>query len=46
MKAKEAKKEKGYKFLWYRDNKILLRRVEGEKVIVIRSFNDLAPAFI
>lgn len=40
MKAKEIKKQKGYKYVWYRDNKILMRMVEGGKINVIRSFND------
>lgn len=42
MKAKDTIKLKGVKYVWFKDNKILVRKVEGGKVISIRSFCDLA----
>lgn len=42
MKTKEAMKQKGGKYVWFNNNQILMRKVEGGKVISIKSFNDLA----
>lgn len=40
--ASQIRKEKGYKFLWIRGGKILMRRNEGDRVKVIMSTDDLA----
>lgn len=45
MQAKEAKKNKGYKYLWYKNNHILARKDDGGNVIAIKTFNDLALSF-
>lgn len=40
-RAKEVVKEKEFKFIWVRNSTILLRKKEGDKVIIIKSFVDL-----
>lgn len=39
--ARQAKNEKGYAFLWIRGGKILLRKDQGAKVIVVSHLEDL-----
>ena len=41
MQTKDVRKRRNYKFAWFKDNQILLRKVEGGILISIRSFNDL-----
>ncbi|XP_039287813.1 uncharacterized protein LOC120353198 [Nilaparvata lugens] len=41
-KAKQQASTKGYKFVWIRDGKILLRKVEGGQVLHIRDEKDLS----
>lgn len=41
LAAKKTKHEKHFKYLWTRDGKILMRKIDGEKYIVIKSFDDL-----
>lgn len=41
MAAKEVKKNQHYKYLWFSNSNILLRKEENSKAIVIRSFSDL-----
>lgn len=41
MSAKRIKIEKKFKYLWFKNSKILLRKVDNGEVSVIRSFNDL-----
>lgn len=40
--ASQIRKEKGYKYLWIRGGKILMRKDEGERVRVVVSTDDLA----
>lgn len=35
-KAKEAKKQREYKYLWFNNNRILMRKVDGGKIISVR----------
>lgn len=39
--AKKAKIDKGYKYLWIRNSKILMKKIDGDKTVVINNFNDL-----
>lgn len=39
--AKECAKEKAYKYVWYRNGRVLVRKADGEPVIVIKSIDDL-----
>ena len=42
MAAKKFKVDNNYRYLWYSYSQILLRKVENGKVVVVRSFDDLA----
>lgn len=35
FKTRNAVKEVGYKFIWFKNNKIFVRKNEGSKVIII-----------
>ena len=39
--AKKVKIDKKYKYLWIRNATILMRKREGDRVVVVRSFGDL-----
>lgn len=39
--AKKLKVEKKFKYLWVRNNTIMLRYTDGDKIIYIKSLNDL-----
>jgi hypothetical protein len=39
--ARKAKVDKGYKYLWIRNGKILMRKTDGQPVIVLETINDL-----
>ncbi|XP_075210788.1 uncharacterized protein LOC142318134 [Lycorma delicatula] len=39
--ARQAKKYKGYKYIWLRDGKILMRKNEKDKIVQIRNEEDL-----
>jgi len=39
--AKELKKREHIKFLWFKNSRILLRKDENSKVVIVRSFEDL-----
>lgn len=41
MQAKKLKREKKYKYLWFKDSIIYMKKVEGSSVVVVRSFDDL-----
>lgn len=40
-KAKEQLKQKNYKYVWHRNGKILARKMDGDRYIVIREEEDL-----
>lgn len=48
IKAKEKRNKGEVKFVWFKNNEILVRMVDGEKGFSIKSFNDLAlfPNFL
>ncbi|XP_075233819.1 uncharacterized protein LOC142331673 [Lycorma delicatula] len=39
--ARQAKKSKGYKYIWLRDGKILMRKNEKDRVVQIKNEEDL-----
>lgn len=45
MKAKKTAKEHGYKFCWYKDEKILMREFENGAIITICDEEDLDKTF-
>lgn len=40
--ARRIKAEKGYKYLWIRNGKILMRKIDGQAVIVLETESDLS----
>lgn len=40
--ARQLKREKGYTYLWIRGGRILMRKNEGDRVIVLTTMEDLA----
>lgn len=40
-KAREQLKEKNYKYVWHRNGRVLARKSEGDRYVVIRGENDL-----
>lgn len=42
MKAKETAKKAGYKFVWFKNASILVRKDESSSVIQINSHKDLS----
>lgn len=41
MAAKKRKTENGYKYLWFQNSQVLMRKVDKGRVVAIRSFDDL-----
>lgn len=39
--AKDIKKNKGYKYLWLRGGKILIRKDEGSPAILLKTLEDV-----
>lgn len=42
MAAKKTKVEKKFKYLWFKNSNIFMKKAEGSEVIVVRSYEDLS----